>query len=132
MRGSMLKVPHGSNALPLYRSVHLQHLYLGVILVGSALEGEAIMTKSDHREPIKFVGMYFIDEHGEGYRTGQIIAQITDGYYLAQFDCTDDNVPPAPLEVLSAADFNKVCDNCGSRHWQFFPMLKLGRDGSLG
>jgi hypothetical protein len=42
------------------------------------------------------------------------------GYYLAQFDCTDDNVPPPPLEVLSSADFNKICDNCGSRHWQFF------------
>ena len=36
------------------------------------------MTRSDHREPIKFVGMYFIDEHGEDYRTGQIIAQIDD------------------------------------------------------
>ena len=22
------------------------------------------MTKSDHRKPINFVGMYFIDEHG--------------------------------------------------------------------
>ena len=43
------------------------------------------MPKSDHREPIKFVGMYFIDEHGEDYRTGQIIAQINDGYYLKQF-----------------------------------------------
>ena len=41
------------------------------------------MTKSDHRKPINFVGMYFIDEHGEDYRTGQIIAQISDGYYLA-------------------------------------------------
>jgi hypothetical protein len=61
------------------------------------------MTKCNHREPIKFVGMYFIDEHGEDYRTGQIIAQISNGCYLAQFDCTDDNVPPAPLEVLSAA-----------------------------
>jgi hypothetical protein len=70
------------------------------------------MTKSDHREPIKFVGMYFIDEHGEDYRTGQIIAQISDGHYLA------------PLEVLSAADFSEVCDNCGSRHWQFFPDVK--------
>ena len=38
------------------------------------------MTRSDHREPIKFVGMYFINEHGEDYRTGQIIAQIDDGY----------------------------------------------------
>ena len=28
------------------------------------------MTKSDHRKPINFVGMYFIDEHGEDYRTG--------------------------------------------------------------
>jgi hypothetical protein len=82
------------------------------------------MTKSDHREAIKFVGMYFIDEHGEDCRTGQIIAQISDGYYLAQFDCTDDNVPAAPLEVLSAADFSKVCDNCGSRHWQFFADVK--------
>ena len=35
------------------------------------------MPKSDHREPIKFVGMYFIDEHGEDYRTGQIVAQIS-------------------------------------------------------
>ena len=78
------------------------------------------MTKSDHRKPINFVGMYFIDEHGEDYRTGQIIAQISDGYYLAQFDCMHDNAPPPPLEVLSSADFNKVCDNCGSRHWQFF------------
>jgi hypothetical protein len=39
--------------------------------------------------------MYFIDEHGEEYRTGQIIAQISDGHYLAQFDYADDNVPPA-------------------------------------
>ena len=75
------------------------------------------MTKSDHRKPITFVGMYFIDEHGDEYRTGQIIAQISDGYYLARFDCTDGNVPPPPLEVLSSGDFNKVCDNCGSRHW---------------
>ena len=78
------------------------------------------MTKSDHRKPINFVGMYFIDEHDKNYRTGQIIAQISEGYYLAQFDCTHDNDPPPPLEVLSSADFNKVCDNCGSRHWQFF------------
>jgi hypothetical protein len=85
------------------------------------------MTKSDHREPIKFVGMYFIDVHGEDYQSGQIIAQISDGYYLAQFDCRDDSVPPTPLEVLSAADFNKVCDNCGSRHWQFFPDAKTRR-----
>ena len=69
------------------------------------------MTKSDPRKPINFVGMYFIDEHGEDYRTGQIIAQISDGYYLAQFDCTHDNDPPPPLEVLSAADFNKVSPN---------------------
>ena len=41
------------------------------------------MTKSDHRKPINFVGMYFIDEHGEDYRTGLIVAQISDGYYLA-------------------------------------------------
>ena len=82
------------------------------------------MSRSDHRQPIKFVGMYFIDELGEDYRTGQIIAQISDGYYLAQFDYVDDNVPPPPLEVLSCADFNKVCDNCGSRHWQFFAVAE--------
>jgi hypothetical protein len=43
--------------------------------------GEQIMTKSDHHKPINFVGLYFIDE--EGYETGQIIAEISDGYYLA-------------------------------------------------
>ena len=83
-----------------------------------AVKGEAIMTKSHDHKPINFVGLYFIDEERD--ETGQIIAQISDGYYLAQFDCMRDNVPPPPLEVLSSADFNKVCDNCGSRHWQFF------------
>jgi hypothetical protein len=39
------------------------------------------MTKSDHHEPINLVGLYFVDE--ERYETGQIIAQISDGYYLA-------------------------------------------------
>ena len=76
------------------------------------------MTKSDHHKPINFVGLYFIDE--EGYETGQIIAEISDGYYLAQFDCVEKNAPPPRLEVLSSVDFNKVCDSCGQRHWRFF------------
>ena len=37
------------------------------------------MTKSDHHKPINLVGLYFVDE--ERYETGQIIAQISDGYY---------------------------------------------------
>jgi hypothetical protein len=45
------------------------------------------MTKPDHHKPISFVGLYFIDE--EGNETGQIIAEISDGYYLAQFDCVE-------------------------------------------
>jgi len=63
------------------------------------------MTKSDHHKPINFVGLYFIDE--EGYETGQIIAEISDGYYLAQFDCVERNAPPPRLEVLSSVEFNK-------------------------
>ncbi|MGB6862702.1 MAG: hypothetical protein WBE32_17385 [Pseudolabrys sp.] len=88
------------------------------------------MTKSDHRKPINFVGMYFIDEHGEDYRTGQIIAQISDGYYLAQFDCMHDNAPPPPLEVLSTSTKSAtiVVHAIGNS----LPTLKLGRDGSLG
>ena len=35
------------------------------------------MTKSDHHKQINFVRSYFIDE--EGYETGQIIAEISDG-----------------------------------------------------
>ena len=73
------------------------------------------MTKSDHRKPINFVGMYFIDEHGEDYRTGQIIAQISDGYYLA---------PP----LTSTKSATIVVHAIGNS----LPMLKLGRDGSLG
>ena len=90
------------------------------------------MTKSDHRKPINFVGVYFIDEHGEDYQTGQVIAQISDGYYLAQFDRMDDNVPPPPMEVLSSADFNKVCDNAVHAIGNSLLILKVGRDGSLG
>src|SRR5262249_35792639 len=44
---------------------------------GATQLGEQIMTKSDHHKPINFVGLYFIDE--EGYETGQIIAEISDG-----------------------------------------------------
>jgi hypothetical protein len=77
-----------------------------------------IMTKSDHHKPINFVGLYFIDE--ERYETGQIIAQISDGYYLAQFDCIEKGAPPSRFEVLSSPEFNKLCDSCGSRHWRFF------------
>jgi hypothetical protein len=77
------------------------------------------MTKSHDHKPINFVGLYFLDEQGEDYRTGQIIAQISDGYYLAQIACT--TMPRHPRwKCCSSADFNKVCDNCGSRHWQFF------------
>ena len=43
------------------------------------------MAKSEHHKPTNFVGLYFVDE--EGFETGQIIAQIGDGYYLGQFDC---------------------------------------------
>ena len=75
------------------------------------------MAKSDHHEPINFVGLYFIDEERD--ETGQIIAQISDGYYLAQFDCIEKGAPPPRLEVLSSVEFNKLCDSCGSRHWRF-------------
>ena len=42
------------------------------------------MTKTEHHKPINFVGLYFVDE--EGSETGQVIAEMTDGYYLDQFD----------------------------------------------
>jgi hypothetical protein len=32
-----------------------------------------------------FIGLYFVDEGGS--ETGRIIAQVSDGYYLVQFDC---------------------------------------------
>jgi hypothetical protein len=88
------------------------------------------MTKSDHHKPINFVGLYFIDE--ERYETGQIIAEISDGYFLAQFDCIEKGAPPPRLEVLSSVEFNKLCDSCGSRHWRFFAMLKVERAGWFG
>jgi hypothetical protein len=88
--------------------------------------------KSDHREPIKFVGMYFIDEHGEDYRTGQIIAQISDGYYLAQFDCTDDNVPQPRWKCCPPLTSTKSATIVVHAIGNFSPMLRLGRDGSLG
>ena len=50
------------------------------------------MTKSDYHKPTNFVGLYFIDE--ERYETGQVIAQISDGYHLAQFDCIEKGAPP--------------------------------------
>jgi hypothetical protein len=61
------------------------------------------MTKSHDHKPINFVGLYFIDE--ERYETGQIIAQISDSYYLAQFDSIEKGAPPPRLEVLSSVEF---------------------------
>ena len=90
------------------------------------------MTKSDHRKPINFVGMYFIDEHGEDYRTGQIIAQISDGYYLAQFDCMDDNVPPPRWKCCHPLTSTKSATIVVHAIGNSLPTLKLGRDGSLG
>ena len=85
------------------------------------------MTKSDHHEPINLVGLYFVDE--ERYETGQIIAQISDGYYLAQFDCIEKGAPPPRLEVLSSVEFNKLCDVVACDIGDSLPMLKLERGG---
>ena len=90
------------------------------------------MTKSEHRKPINFVGMYFIDEHGEDYRIGQIIAQISDGYYLAQFDCTHDNVPPPRWKCCPPPTSTKSATIAVHAIGNSLPTLKLGRDGSLG
>ena len=90
------------------------------------------MTKSDHRKPINFVGMYFIDEHGEDYRTGQIIAQISDGYYLASSIArTTTSRHPRwkccpPLTSTKSATI--VVHAIGNS----LLTLTLGRDGSLG
>jgi hypothetical protein len=69
-----------------------------------------------------FIGLYFVDEGG--FETGQIIAQIGDGYYLVQFDCIQKNSPPARLEVLSSADLNTSSGCCGARRWLLFPDVK--------
>ncbi len=50
------------------------------------------MANSEHDKPINFIGLYSVDEGG--FETGQIIAQVSDGYYLVQFDCIQKNSPP--------------------------------------
>ena len=77
------------------------------------------MTKTEHHKPTNFVGLYFVDE--EGSETGQIIAEISDGYYLAQFDASRRKPRHPDWKCLSSADFNRVCDSCGERHWRFVP-----------
>ena len=75
------------------------------------------MTKSDHHKPINFVGLYFIDE--EGYETGQIIAEISDGYYLRRFDWK--YYPPSS----STRSATVVVSDIGNS----LPMSKVDRDG---
>jgi hypothetical protein len=38
------------------------------------------MVNSEHHKPANFIGLYFVDEGGS--ETGQIIAHVSDGYYL--------------------------------------------------
>ena len=51
------------------------------------------MVNSEHDKPTNFIGLYFVDEGGS--ETGRIIAQVSDGYYLVQFDCI--SCPPPIL-----------------------------------
>ena len=51
------------------------------------------MVNSEHDKPTNFIGLYFVDEGGS--ETGQIIAQVSDGYYLVQFDCIQKDSPPS-------------------------------------
>jgi hypothetical protein len=83
------------------------------------LKGDKVQTTISQST---FVGLYFIDEERD--ETGHIIALISDGYYLAQFDSIEKGATPPRLEVLSSVEFNKLCDSCGSRHWRFFGMLR--------
>lgn len=64
-----------------------------------------------------FVGMYFIVLKNDQFRTGQIIAQIGEGYFLIQYDNVHE--PALPLTVKSAADFTKRSNGC-FLDWQFF------------
>ena len=88
------------------------------------------MTKSEHHKPTNFVGLYFVDEKGS--ETGQIIAQISDGYYLAQFDCIQKNArhpdwkscPPLTLTGSATVVVSDTGDSLLT--W------KVGRSGSLG
>jgi hypothetical protein len=90
------------------------------------------MTKSDHREPVKFVGMYFIDEHGEEYRTGQIVAQISDGYYLAEFDGTDDKSRTPRWKCCATPTSTRSSTIVAHAIGNSSPISRVGRDGSLG
>ena len=76
------------------------------------------MTKSDHHKPINFVGLYFIDE--EGYETGQIIAEISDGYYLAQFDCVERKCAAAPIGSIILGRFQQSLRQLWSAAWRSF------------
>ena len=92
-----------------------------------AVKGEAIMTKSHDHKPINFVGLYFIDEERD--ETGQIIAQISDGYYLAQFDSIEKG-PRRPdwksyPRLSSTNSATVVARDIGDS----LPMLKVERGG---
>ena len=79
------------------------------------------MTKSHDHKPINFVGLYFMERD----ETGQIIAQISDGYYLAQFDSIEKGAPPPRLGVLSSVEFTNHATVVARDIGDFLPMLKL-------
>ncbi len=57
----------------------------------------------------------------ETFRTGEIIKQVSPGYYFVQFDAVGGDDMPEPMELVGEAEMASVCENCGERQWSFFP-----------
>ena len=69
--------------------------------------------------------MYFITFKNKGLLIGQIVAQLSEGYFLIQYDNDiRGDIPALPLMVRSSANFHNNTNSSGYSDWQFFADVK--------
>ena len=61
----------------------------------------------------------FVDD-GEHYRTGEIHAEPTPGYFLVRFDSVSPGEPTSPMELVGVSEMAAPHDGSRGRRWSFF------------
>jgi hypothetical protein len=60
--------------------------------------------------PTTIVGMFFLRDGGEYYVTGEILAEVKDGFYLMKPDNMNGIPVSSPLEVVQIEDMTLMND----------------------
>jgi hypothetical protein len=76
------------------------------------------------KNDLGLVGMFLIDDDGEGFRTGEIVAAVDSSHCLVQFDNMKESLPGAPplmpLTLYAIEELSHGCGGCGQKNFSLF------------